>query len=56
MKFTYVNGTERGDLSQNAADCRKMSQIVVKVVKFVANCRDVFFPSLSRRPLLVFAG
>ena len=23
---------------------------------FVANCRDIFFPSPSRRPLLVFAG
>ena len=32
--------------------CRKLLYIVVT---FVANCRDIFFPSPSRRPLLVFA-
>ena len=40
MKF-YVNGIKRRKLSQNVANCRDMSYIVVT---FVANCRDIFFP------------
>ena len=46
-------------MEQRDGNCHKMSQVGVKcreiVVALVANCRDIFFPSPSRRPLLVFA-
>ena len=46
----YVNGTKKQKVASNVANCRDMLLIVVT---FVANCRDIFFPSPSRRPLLV---